>query len=322
MEELIELILKDMKPYLDLSSHRHLQESLVNRLKNVKVEEIIHKDYDYEKLFLEAKKIEGMSDSTIANYRKSLKHLKKHYSGELLYASTEDIRSFLLEYSETHSISKATLDTERRNLSSFYNWLEAEGHILKSPMKRIHKIKATKVVKKAFSDEEIERLRGSCKNVRSLAIVDMLYATGMRVSELVSLNRECIDFENRECIVIGKGDKERRVYFDAKTKIHLQEYLKQRDDDNPALFVRFKKPHDRISANGIQEIVRQLGEAANVEKCHPHRFRTTCASHAIARGMPVEQVQRLLGHEDISTTMIYALVNEESVKASHKKYIS
>ena len=236
-----------MKPYIGLTEQRELQACLVKRLANASSNKVDHGTYDYTKLFLEAKKIEGMSDYTIRNYRRSIDQLKKYYSGDILHAGTEDIRSFLLTYKEENSISKATLDTLRRNLSSFYNWLEIEGYIIKSPMKRIHKIKATKVVKKAFSDEEIELLRESCRCPRDLAIVDMLYSTGMRISELVSLDIENIDFENRECVVIGKGDKERRVYFDAKTKLHLQEYLRTRTDNNEALFVGIISPFNRIS---------------------------------------------------------------------------
>lgn len=322
MEKIIELILSDMSPFIGLAEQRELQSILVKRLANVRVEVQQPSTYDYTKLFLEAKKIEGMSDYTIRNYLHSIERLKEYYHGELIHASTEDIRSFLLEYRENHSVSKATLDTLRRNLSSFYNWLEVEGYIIKSPMKRIHKIKATKIVKKAFSDEEIELLRDYCKIPRDLAIIDMLYATGVRISELVSLNRENIDFENRECVVLGKGDKERRVYFDAKTKLHLREYLDSRVDDNPALFVGLIAPYSRLCASAVERRIRELGRSLDIEKCHPHKFRTSCATHAIDKGMPIEQVQHLLGHEDISTTMRYALVKEENVKASHKKYLA
>ena len=322
MEDIIELILSDMRPFIGLAEQRELQASLIKHLANVRFEECYHGSYDYTKMFLEAKKIEGMSDYTIRNYLRSIEQMKLYYQGDIVRAGTEDIRSFLLDYREKNSVSKATLDTLRRNLSSFYNWLEVEGYIIKSPMKRIHKIKATKIVKKAFSDEEIELLRDSCKCPRDLAIVDMLYATGVRISELISLDRDNVDFENRECMVLGKGDKERMVYFDAKTKLHLQEYLASREDNNPALFVGLIAPYSRLCASAVERRIRELGRSLEIEKCHPHKFRTSCATHAIDKGMPIEQVQHLLGHEDISTTMRYALVKEENVKASHKKYLS
>ena len=210
----------------------------------------------------------------------------------------------------------------RRNLSSFFSWLEEENHILKSPIRRIHKIKTKTVVKEVISDESMEILRDNCTEPRDLAIIDLLASTGMRVGELVNLNIEDINFEERECVVFGKGDKERKVYFDAKTKIHLMNYLDMRCDNNPALFVSLDKPYTRLNISGVEIRVRELGRRLNLEKIHPHKFRRTMATRAIDKGMPIEQVQKLLGHQQIDTTMKYAMVNQSNVKASHRKYIA
>ena len=214
------------------------------------------------------------------------------------------------------------MDNIRRNISSFFSWLEEEDYILKSPMRRIHKIKTTQPVKEIISDEVIELLRDNCKCTRDLAMIDLLYSTGMRVGELVNLNISDVDFEARECIVFGKGDKERKVYFDAKAKLHLQNYLRKRKDDNPALFVSLDAPHDRLKISGVEIRIRTLGRKLKLEKIHPHKFRRTMATRAIDKGMPIEQVQKILGHSQIDTTMQYAIVNQTNVKTSHQKFIA
>lgn len=189
-------------------------------------------------------------------------------------------------------------------------------------MKRIHKIKTKQQVKETISDEAIEQLRDNCKCIRDLAMIDLLYSTGIRVGELVNLNILDVDFEARECVVFGKGDKERKVYFDAKAKIHLQEYLNSRNDRNPALFVTLDAPYDRLKISGVEIRMRRLGKTLNMDKIHPHKFRRTMATRAIDRGMPIEQVQKLLGHSQIDTTMQYAIVNQTNVKTSHQKFIA
>ena len=236
--------------------------------------------------------------------------------------TTEEIRHYLVKYQQINNCSKVTVDNVRRNISSFFSWLEKEDYILKSPMKRIHKIKTRQQVKETISDEAIEQLRDNCNCLRDLAIIDLLYSTGIRVGELVNLNISDIDFEARECIVFGKGDKERKVYFDAKAKIHLQEYLDKRIDDNPALFVTLDAPYDRLKISGVEIRMRRLGRLLHMEKIHPHKFRRTMATRAIDKGMPIEQVQKLLGHSQIDTTMQYAIVNQTNVKTSHQKYIA
>lgn len=228
----------------------------------------------------------------------------------------------LAEYQQRNNCSKVTVDNVRRNISSFFSWLEEEDYILKSPMRRIHKIKTKQPVKEIISDEVIERLRDNCRCSRDLAMIDLLYSTGIRVGELVGLNISDIDFEERECVVYGKGDKERCVYFDAKAKLHLQNYINSRTDTNPALFVTLDSPYERLKISGVEIRVRELGRKLNIEKIHPHKFRRTMATRAIDKGMPIEQVQKILGHSQIGTTMQYAIVNQNNVKTSHRRYIA
>ena len=236
--------------------------------------------------------------------------------------TTDDLRKYLGDYKRNNNASKTTIDNIRRVLSSFFSWLEDEDYILKNPVRRIHKIKTGKVVKEVLSDENFENLRDVCSNIRDLAMIELLASTGIRVGELVNLNIEDVLFNERECVVLGKGDSERIVYFDAKTKIHLLKYLESREDDNSALFVSFKKPYNRLGINGVERRIRELGHEANIKKVHPHKFRRTMATNAIDKGMPIEQVQKLLGHVQIDTTMQYAMVNQSNVKIAHRKYIS
>ena len=240
----------------------------------------------------------------------------------LLHITTDILRTYLSEYQEERKCSKLNMDNIRRILSSFFAWLEDENYILKSPVRRIHKIRIESPVKEAYSDEALELMRDNCQNARDLAIIDLLSSTGMRVGELVGLNRSDIDFENRECIVFGKGGKERPAYFDARTKIHLKNYLASRNDENPALFVSLSEPHRRLKISGVEIRLRRLGLRLGINRVHPHKFRRTMATRAIDKGMPIEQVQRLLGHSKIDTTMQYALVNQSNVKISHKRYIA
>ena len=234
---------------------------------------------------------------------------------------TDEIRQYLTGYQAERNASKVTIDNIRRILSSFFSWLEDEDYILKSPVRRIHKVKTGKVVKEVYSDEALELMRDSCTTIRDLALIDLLASSGMRVGELVALNRDDINFNERECVVFGKGDKERLAYFDARTKIHLQNYLNSRSDDNPALFVSLVSPHRRLMICGVETRLREMGRRLNIPKVHPHKFRRTLATSAIDKGMPIEQVQQLLGHQKIDTTMHYAMVKQQNVKSAHRKYI-
>jgi integrase/recombinase XerD len=277
---------------------------------------------EFLKLFLEAKKIEGCSERTIQYYRVTIEKMLQKVTIPARKITTEDMRDYLAGYQQINNCSKVTVDNVRRNISSFFFWLEEENYILKSPMRRIHKIKTNKQVKETISDEDIEKLRDACRCHRDLAIVDLLYSTGMRVGELVSLNRSDVNFELRECVVLGKGGKERKVYFDAKAKLHLQEYLNGRVDNNSALFVTLNRPFERLKISGVEIRVRNLGKCVGLLKIHPHKFRRSMATRAIDKGMPIEQVQKILGHSQIDTTMQYAIVNQGNVKISHQKYIS
>lgn len=271
--------------------------------------------------FLAAKHVEGCSERSIKYYKSTLQKAITILQKPFNQIETEDLRQYLSNYQKINNASRMTIDNVRRILSTFFTWLEDENYILKSPVRRIHKIKTAKLVKETYSDETLVLLRDNCKTARDLAIIDMLASTGMRVSELVTLNRQDVDFVNRECVVFGKGSKERPVYFDARTKIHLLNYLNERKDNNPALFVSLLEPHNRLQISGVEITLRKLGRSLNIQKVHPHKFRRTLATQAIDKGMPIEQVQKLLGHQKIDTTMEYAMVDQQNVKVSHKKYI-
>lgn len=322
MEEKIVIVLNEMAEYLSIAQMKKLQEVIVKTFAENNATKVNISNEEYLNMFLAAKRIEGCSDRTIKYYKVTVEHMFGQMTSEVRKITTDDIRRYLAEYQQINSCSKVTVDNVRRNLSSFFSWLEEEDYILKSPMRRIHKIKTKQPVKEIITDEMIERIRDNCKCSRDLAIIDLLYSTGIRVGELVGLNISDIDFEERECIVYGKGDKERRVYFDAKAKLHLQNYLKSRTDHNPALFVTLDAPFERLKISGVEIRVRELGRKLNIEKIHPHKFRRTMATRAIDKGMPIEQVQKILGHSQIDTTMQYAIVNQNNVKTSHRKYIA
>lgn len=322
MEEKLVKILNEMAEYLSISQMKKLQEVLLKNMKEQEDSLSEATNYDYLEMFIAAKKIEGCSARTVVYYKATVEHLLKCIDTPIRKITTDEIRSYLAKYQEKSGCSKTTVDNIRRNISSFFSWLEEEDYILKSPMKRIHKIKTVQPVKEIISDELIERLRDACLCKRDLAMVDLLYSTGIRVGELVRLNVDDISFEERECVVFGKGDKERKVYFDAKAKLHLQDYLKERNDDNPALFVTLDAPHQRLKISGVEIRIRRLGRSVNAEKIHPHKFRRTMATRAIDKGMPIEQVQKILGHSQIDTTMQYAMVNQSNVKNAHRKYIA
>ncbi len=322
MEEKIVTILNEMSEYLSVAQMKKLQEVILKTFAEKEQEKKNIKNSEYLKMFLDAKKIEGCSERTVQYYRVTIEKMLGSVTEPVRKITTEDMRAYLSEYQKQNNCSKVTVDNIRRNISSFFSWLEEENHILKSPMKRIHKIKTNQQVKEIIDDEDIERLRDNCSCARDLAMVDLLYSTGIRVGELVNLNVSEIDFEARECVVLGKGGKERKVYFDAKSKLHLQAYLDSRVDNNPALFVTLDAPYDRLKISGVEIRMRELGRSINLSKIHPHKFRRTMATRAIDKGMPIEQVQKILGHSQIDTTMQYAMVNQSNVKSSHQKYIS
>ncbi len=327
-DKLITQVQTNMAPLLNAAQLEELGRVLTNALHNVEITEKmasgVPDDEENGRLlevFIAAKRIEGCSEKSLKYYESTLRVMLERVARPIREISTDDLRNYLAEYQQNRHSSKVTIDNMRRIFSSFFGWLEDEDYILKSPVRRIHKVKADKPIRETFSDEGLELLRDSCDEIRDLAMVDLLASTGMRVGELVNLNREDVNFFERECVVFGKGGSERVVYFDARTKIHLQNYLASREDTSPALFVTLAKPHERLLIGGVETRLKEIGGKADMQKVHPHKFRRTLATRAIDKGMPIEQVQRLLGHVKIDTTMHYAMVNQANVKNSHRRYI-
>ena len=324
-QNLINEVIQGMLPFLNNAQTEKLQEVMQHTLFNYSVIADKNNNEQLEQnlveLFLSAKRIEGCSEKSLKYYESTILSLLADLGKDVKHIITDDIRTYLTDYQSRKQSSKVTIDNIRRILSSFFSWLEDEDYILKSPVRRIHKVKTGATIKETYTDEALELMRDNCTQLRDLAMIDMLASTGMRVGEMVLLNREDIDFNERECVVFGKGDKERIVYFDARTKIHLQNYLSSRDDDNPALFVSLQKPHNRLQISGVEVRFRQYGKLLGLNKVHPHKFRRTLATMAIDKGMPIEQLQQLLGHRRIETTLQYAMVKQSNVKIAHRKYI-
>ena len=318
-------VVQAMLPFLNNAQTERLQEVLQHTLFDYEVTKIESdkeiSEQNYMELFLAAKRIEGCSEKSLKYYKTTIDMMIATVGKSVKHIETDDIRRYLTKYQEKKKSSKVTIDNIRRILSSFFSWLEDEDYILKSPVRRIHKVKTGTNIKETYSDEALELMRDNCTEPRDLAMIDMLASTGMRVGEMVLLNINDIDFNERECIVFGKGNKERVVYFDARTKIHLQNYLNSRTDDNPALFVSLKAPHERLKIGGIETRLREFGKQLGLHKVHPHKFRRTLATMAIDKGMPIEQLQQLLGHRKIDTTLQYAMVKQSNVKIAHRKYI-
>lgn len=325
-EKIISGIISEMLSSLNNEQLSKLKSTLKLYLYNVSIEAKQDGDKDkeevnYLEVFLSAKRIEGCSEKTLIYYKNTIQQMLDSIGKSVCTIVTEDLRTYLAEYQREKQSSKVTIDNIRRIFSSFFAWLEDEDYIIKSPVRRIHRIKAASTIKETYTDEQLESMRDNCDNSRDLALIDILASTGMRVGELVLLNRDDISFDERECIVFGKGDKERMVYFDARTKIHLQNYLDSRIDNNDALFVSLKAPYNRMKIGGIELRLREMGKRLNIEKVHPHKFRRTLATVAIDKGMPIEQLQKLLGHQRIDTTLQYAMVKQSNVKIAHRKYI-
>lgn len=325
-QHIITDVVQQMLPHLDNVQLKQLQKVLEHALFGCEITRQNEKEAtnDNPKLvdaFVAAKRIEGCSEKTLKYYRTTIDAMVTSVNKRIRHIQTEDLRSYLTDYQGKNQSSRVTIDNIRRILSSFFAWLEDEDYILKSPVRRIHKVKTVSNIKETYTDEELEKMRDNCRELRDMAIIDMLASTGMRIGEMVLLNKADINFNERECVVFGKGDKERIVYFDARAKIHLQNYIDSRADDNPALFVTLRSPHERIKIGGIEARLRGMGEDLNIEKVHPHKFRRTLATMAIDKGMPIEQLQQLLGHKRIDTTLQYAMVKQSNVKHAHRKYI-
>lgn len=327
-ETIINEVIQGMLPYLDNGQLAELQRIMRHALhgKTILEEEVDENQKTEENnkivdLFISAKRVEGCSAKSLKYYSVTIATMLSAIQKDIRHINTDDLREYLTEYQNGKHASKVTIDNIRRILSSFFSWLEDEDYIVKSPVRRIHKVKATVSIKEIYSDESLELMRDSCITIRDLALVDFLASTGMRVGELVLLNRDDINFQERECIVLGKGDKQRPVYFDARAKIHLQQYLDSREDNNPALFVSLKAPFNRLHIGGIEVRIRELGQRLGIKKAHPHKFRRTLATTVIDKGMPIEQLQTLLGHARIDTTLMYAKVKQSNVKLAHRKYV-
>lgn len=325
-EQLVTDVLRLMIPYIDNSQFKQLKQAMEYALLNyevVNVENKVEEDdsKDIITRFITAKRLEGCSEKTLKYYQTTIEKMVQILGKSVRYVRTEDLRSYLTEYQNKNGSSRVTIDNIRRILSSFFSWLEDEDYIIKSPVRRIHRVKTASNIKATYTDEDLERMRDNCKEKRDLAMIDLLASTGMRVGEMVLLNRDDIDFSERECVVFGKGDKERVVYFDARAKLHMLDYLESRTDSNPALFVTLRAPYERINIGGVEHRLRELGKRLDIPKVHPHKFRRTLATMAIDKGMPIEQLQKLLGHERIDTTLQYAMVKQSNVKTAHRKYI-
>ena len=314
-------IVQGMLPFLNNEQLRQLQRVLERTLCEDESMEKCQDNTELMEAFLAAKRVEGCSQKSLKYYRSTINAMLDTVGKQVQEIVTGDLRTYLTAYQKEKGSSKVTIDNIRRILSSFFSWLEDEDYILKSPVRRIHKVKTASNIKETYSDETLELMRDSCTEMRDLAMIDLLASTGMRVGEMVLLNLEDIDFNERECAVFGKGDKERMVYFDARTKLHLQSYLDSRTDENAALFVSLKAPHSRLTIGGVETRLRELGKRLGVSKVHPHKFRRTLATMAIDKGMPIEQLQQLLGHKRIDTTLQYAMVKQSNVKLAHRKYI-
>ena len=324
-QKLINEVVQGMLGYINNAQLQKLEQILEHALLDKEIVESysVQEDTSEDLLenFLSAKRIEGCSEKSLVYYRNTIQAMRDKVEKPVREIETNDLGEYLTGYQKEKNSSKVTIDNIRRIFSSFFSWLEDEDYIIKSPVRRIHRVKSATTIKETYSDENLETMRDSCSELRDLALIDILASTGMRIGELVHLNRKDINFEERECVVFGKGSKERMVYFDARTKIHLQEYLNSRKDDNPALFVSLKAPYDRMKIGGIEARLRGIGRNLGIEKVHPHKFRRTLATMAIDKGMPIEQLQQLLGHKRIDTTLQYAMVKQSNVKIAHRKYI-
>ena len=317
MESVINIVLSEMQTILEPYQLKRLADTLRQTLGPRQPES----SQDLLTLFLTAKGVEGCSPKTIEYYEATLRHMDRSLAKPYTQIESDDLRRYLNDYETERGSSKVTIDNIRRIMSSFFSWLEDEDYIVKSPVRRIRRIKTAQVTKETLTDEELETLRDTCENKRDLAVIDLLASTGMRIGELVRLDVTDVDLHERECVVTGKGNKQRPVYFDARAKLHLSEYLESRNDSNHALFVSLDSTAKRVTVGGMELRLRKLGKKAGISRVHPHKLRRTLATHAIDKGMPIEQVQKLLGHAKIDTTMHYAMVNQNNVKASHRKYL-
>ena len=308
----LQQVRQDQRDVIKTKDYRHLQALDKKQFRKDQINLL--------KEFLLTKKLEGCSMRTLRDYHDKIMKLIDWTDKDLRELTTKDIRTYLYQYQEDRKVSRSTLDGMRLVISTFYTFMENEDIISKNPVRRIHKIKYDEIVRPPFSDEELETIRKTTTNIRDLAIVDLLYSSGMRIGECVSLNIKDMNFAEREVIVYGKGGKERICYFNARTKIEILEYLQSRVDQEPALFVSRNYPYNRLKKGGVEHMLKKIEEKTGIQRIHPHRFRRTLATNLLDKGMSLEQVQRILGHKKIETTLIYANVNQSVTKMNHQKF--
>ena len=319
---MVEKIVSKVLQWMQGKELRDLKEALYSVLSDYDISE---KSTELQKIdrsweeelgtFLVRKKVEGRSERTIELYSLHLRRMLKYLNKPVNEITESDLFLYISMYREKRHVSGAYLDNIRLVFSSFFSWLNAKGYISKNPAAGLDPIKTEKRIKKPLSDTELEKLRRKCRLERDLALIECLYSTGVRVSELIALNR-------KDMVVYGKGAKERETYLTAASCMHLQEYLDSRTDNNEALFVSLKAPHKRLTVSGVEEVLRRLGRQTGIDKVHPHRFRRTMATNILNKGMPIEEVKEILGHVKLDTTMIYCQISRENVRHSHRKYMS
>ena len=275
------------------------------------------------KYYLGAKRIDGLSDKTLGNYRCNLEMFAARVNKSAAKVTTDDIRGYISYLDETRHLKDTSLQTHINTLRAFFGWLHTEERIKKNPMSKIKSLKLDKKgARQALTVEELERLRDACKTYREKALIEFLVSTGCRLSEVAQLRAADLNLADRSVQVTGKGDKDRVVYFSVRARLMVQEYIVQRKGGD-GLFVSNKSPYEPLKPRAIQRIVRSLSERAGLEgRVHPHLLRHTFATHALNGGMDVTVIQRLLGHEDIATTQIYAELNEEGVSSIYAQGMS
>lgn len=309
--------LSDVKEAIRITLCKYSLES-----KETSLQAVNNSSLHYLQMYLASCEQAGKSKGTIELYHFHISRLLSYINKEIANINDDDIYMYLYNYKHKRSVSNSYLNQLRLIFNGFFKWLIKKRICISNPVDSVDLIRCQKKVKKPLTAEEVERLRSACESERDLAIIECLYSTAVRASELLRLNRADISFAYDDITVLGKGNKERITYLNAKSHIHLQNYLEMRTDDNPALFVSSKAPFNRLTRRGLEDLINRIATSAKVEKVHPHRFRRTSATDLLNAGMPIEQVQELLGHKSIETTRIYCTVNQEAVKQNHKRFMN
>lgn len=328
-DEIVSSVLQEMMSFLNNEQLIALKETLRAKLCKYDIKEketglmrIDNNAMNYLQVFVNSFRQNGKSEGTVEQYQGHLGRMLSYIGKNVQEIVDDDLIDYMHKYRQLRKVSGRYLNNMRLVFNSFFRWLQRRKVIQRNPVDGLEPIKYRQTVKKPLSPEELEKVRCACERERDLAIVEFLYSSAVRVSELTALNRDDICWESDDVMVLGKGNKEREVYLNARAHLHLRQYLESREDDNPALFVGEREPHERLTRAGVEYIIKKLGVAAGVDNVHPHRFRRTSATDLLRMGMPIEQVQELLGHTKIETTRIYCTVTKEQVKSSHRRYMS